>query len=177
MLDLRARCPVPVCELKRSLRKDRRPMNAADRELLDLFELRELPVSQWNHRTHVSIAFLYLRQNGFQEALCHMRRGVKAFNAHNGIEDSPISGYNETTTVAFLRIIDAVDQAYQSVFPTGSSEEFCDTHPQLMNKHVLRFFYSPDRRMHPDAKTSFLEPDLAPLPNALACEHGVDPDA
>lgn len=140
-------------------------MNAADRELLNLFEQQKLPLSEWNQRTHVAIAYLCLREDGFEEALCRMRRGIKAFNAHNGVEDSPTSGYNETTTVAFLRIIHAADQAYQGVFPTESSEEFCDAHPQLLNKHVLRFFYSPDQRMHPDAKTKFVEPDLAPLPN------------
>ena len=94
-----------------------------------------------------------------------MRRGVKAFNQHHGIEDSPTSGYNETTTVAFLRLIAALDRAYNEVFPTVGSKEFCDAHPQLMSKHVLRFFYSPARRMHPDAKSTFVEPDLAALPD------------
>jgi hypothetical protein len=37
-------------------------------------------------------------------------------------------------------------------------------HPQLMTKHALRLFYSPQRRMHPDAKGRFIEPDLTPLP-------------
>jgi hypothetical protein len=37
-------------------------------------------------------------------------------------------------------------------------------HPQLMSNYVLRFFYSPQRIMLPIAKTTFVEPDLAPLP-------------
>jgi hypothetical protein len=43
-------------------------------------------------------------------------------------------------------------------------------HPQLMSKHVLRLFYSPAGRMHPEAKATFIEPDLAPLPESTSAE-------
>jgi hypothetical protein len=36
-----------------------------------------------------------------------------------------------------------------------------------MTRHALRLFYSLQRRMHPLAKTQFVEPDLAPLPRIL----------
>ena len=36
--------------------------------------------------------------------------------------------------------------------------------PESDRALLLRFFYSPERRSHPDAKTVFIEPDLAPLP-------------
>ncbi len=139
-------------------------MHTEDLKLVTSFEQLTLPVNQWDQRAHVSVAFIYLREYGFDEALQRIRRGVRAFNQQNGIVDAPTSGYNETTTVAFLRIIRATDRAYNDVYPTTNSREFCDTHPQILCKHVLRFFYSPERRMHPDAKTKFVEPDLAPLP-------------
>jgi len=50
------------------------------------------------------------------------------------------------------------------IYEHSTADEFCDRHPQLLNKHVLRFFYSPNRRLHPEAKFRFVEPDLAPLP-------------
>lgn len=65
-----------------------------------------------------------------------------------------------------MRIIHAVMSEYESVFPTRTADEFCDAHPQLLSKHILRLYYSPDQRMHPDAKTTFVEPDLARLPQA-----------
>ncbi len=139
-------------------------MTSEDRELVDSFEKLTLPLASWNQRTHVSIAYVYLREHGFDGALDRMRSGVKAFNEHNDIADSPTSGYNETTTVAFLRIIHSLDRAYDTTFPTQGSKEFCDAHPQLMSKHVLRFFYSPARRMDPDAKVKFVGPDLTQLP-------------
>ncbi len=54
--------------------------------------------------------------------------------------------------------------AYEKLFDTPDSESFCDQHTQLLDRNILRLFYSPDCRSHPDAKTRFIEPDLAPLP-------------
>jgi hypothetical protein len=63
-----------------------------------------------------------------------------------------------------MRLIHATMTAYGNAFPTRDSESFCTTHPHLLNKQILRLFYSPERRMHPDAKDCFIDPDLAPLP-------------
>jgi hypothetical protein len=63
-----------------------------------------------------------------------------------------------------LHLIAATRQAYRHTHPVKTADEFCDMHPQLMTKHALRLFYSPTRRMHPEAKAKFIEPDLAPLP-------------
>ena len=135
-----------------------------DREFLAQFESLTLPFAQWTHRAHVKVAFLYLREHEFDAALGKLRRGIRAYNAANGVPESPTSGYNETTTCAFLRLIDATMRAYGDVIATPNGDAFCDAHPQLQHCHVLRLFYSPQRRMHPDAKGRFIEPDLAPLP-------------
>lgn len=139
-------------------------MNEEDRVLLESFERQTLPREEWNQRCHVAIGYIYIREHGFEGALEKMRRGVKELNKVHGVIDTETSGYSETMTVAFLKMIDALDRAYDSTFPTVSSREFCDVHTQLMSKHVLRFFYSPDRRMHPEAKSRFVEPDLTQLP-------------
>ncbi len=54
--------------------------------------------------------------------------------------------------------------AYDEAIPTTGADSFCDAHPELMTRHVLRIFHSPAVRMNPLAKTQFIEPDLAPLP-------------
>lgn len=135
-----------------------------DGRLQQQFEALTLPFEQWTHRAHVRIACLYLRQFGYDAALVRLRDAIRAYNAHNNVPESETSGYNETTTVAFLRIIHATLRAYEPVMPTGTSEQFCDMHPHLMHRQVLRLFYSPQRRMHPDAKQAFVEPDLTALP-------------
>jgi hypothetical protein len=135
-----------------------------DAEFLRQFEARTLPFEQWTHRAHVKVAFLYLRDHPFDEALARVRAGIKAYNAANQVPEGPTSGYNETTTVAFVTLVAATMRAYGNTFPTPDAERFCETHPQLMTRHALRLFYSPERRMHPEAKARFVEPDLAPLP-------------
>jgi hypothetical protein len=135
-----------------------------DEELLKRFEAQAISRGEWTHRAHVRVAYLYLSAAQFEEALVKIRGGIQRLNAANKVPEGPDMGYNETTTVAFAHLIAATMRAYGAVFPTASSEEFCDRHPQLMMAHVLRLFYSPERRMHPDAKARFVEPDLAPLP-------------
>jgi hypothetical protein len=139
-----------------------------DQQLLEQFQDLSLPFSQWTHRAHVKVAYLYLRAHPFDEALRLMRIRIQAYNAANQVPESETRGYNETTTHAFLHLIAATMAAYGQTMPTPTADAFCDTHPQLMTRNVLRFFYSPQRRMHPLAKTQFIEPDLAPLPKIVA---------
>jgi GNAT superfamily N-acetyltransferase len=135
-----------------------------DEELLRAFEDRSLPFDQWTHRAHLKIAYLYVSRYPFEEALGRVARNIKAYNAANSRPDGPATGYNQTTTHALLHLVAAVNEAYAEAFPAKTADEFCDLHPELMSKHVLRFFYSPGRRMHPLTKLKFIEPDLAPLP-------------
>ena len=136
-----------------------------DAEVLQAFESLALPFDQWTHRAHVRVGYLYVRSSAsLEEALVRMRTAIKRFNAAHRVPDGPDRGYNETTTHAFLHLIAATIRAYGQTHPTPTSEAFCDTHTQLMSRNVLRLFYSPARRMHPEAKGRFVEPDLTPLP-------------
>lgn len=140
------------------------PLAMNDHELLRAFEDCTLPFDQWTHRCHVKVAYAYLRRYSYDEALAKMRAGIKRYNAANGVPDTPTTGYNETTTQGFFRLIAATIGAFEEVFPTDNADAFCDLHPQLMTRFALRFFYSPARRGDPLGKTELLEPDLASLP-------------
>jgi hypothetical protein len=121
------------------------------------------------------VAYLYLTQHPFDEALRRLRAGIQAYNGFNHVPEGSTSGYNETTTHAFLHLIAATMGAYGRTHPVSDSDGFCDAHPHLMTRHVLRLFYSPQRRMDPAAKTRFVEPDLAPLPRILESSRGLEP--
>lgn len=135
-----------------------------DDELLRQFEDLSFPYEQWNHQAHVRVAFIYLSRYPFAEALDRIRASIKAYNAKNKVPEEQFYGYNETTTHAFLILVAATMAAYGKFFDTPDSESFCDRHTQLLDRNILRLFYSPACRSHPDAKTRFIEPDLAPLP-------------
>lgn len=139
-------------------------MTADDAAFLARFEGRALPFDQWTHRAHVKVAYLYLRRHGLEEAINRMRAGVKAYNAANKVPQGPGMGYNETVTVAFMHILHATMQAYGDVFPTASADEFCDTHPHLLHRSLLRVFFSPRGRDPAAEEYGFVEPDMCPLP-------------
>ena len=135
-----------------------------DDEHLSRFEDQSLPREVWHHRAHLKVAYLYLTRFPFEEALRKMRAGVKAYNAANGIADTPTGGYHETMTQAWLQLVHTTLCQFG---PADSADAFFDAQTQLNEKRVLRLFYSRDRMMSAEAKAAFLAPDLAPLPRPL----------
>ena len=83
-----------------------------DETLLRRFEDCTLPFAEWTHRAHVRVGYLYLIRYPFPEALERVRKGIQAYNAAHDVEEGPTSGYNETTTQAFLRLIAATMLSY-----------------------------------------------------------------
>jgi hypothetical protein len=132
-----------------------------DLDFIARFEAQQWPINQWRHRDHVRLAYLYLRRYSFFEAADQIRAGIKAHNIAWGLGDSPTSGYHETMTIAWLRLIDTIMREYGS---ECSSEAFADEHPELLEKKALRLFYSKGLLMSAVAKSEFVEPDLAALP-------------
>ena len=142
-----------------------------DEELKIQFENGTLPFALWTHRMHVRVAYIYAKQFPYPEALARLRVGIQAYNRINKVFESPKTGYNETTTVAFLRLISSAMAAYGSIYPTTDSESFCDAHPHLLEKTILRAFYSPEQRRLPEAKSSYVEPDLCSLPEPKSTDN------
>lgn len=136
----------------------------SDDELLAAFEAVELRLDQFSHRAHLRLAWILLERLDFDAALAQLRCGLPRLLEAFGIADTPTQGYHETTTRAFLTVVDVTRRAYADELECADSEAFCAAHPQLHSSKLLRLFYSPARRMDPRAKSNFLEPDLAPLP-------------
>jgi hypothetical protein len=135
-----------------------------DDEFLIHCENQTYPFSQWNHRAHVKLAYLYLIRDGFESAVEKLRGGITAYNASNNIIDQPTSGYHETMTQFWLQIIDVTVREYGAM---PSADEFVDSHPQLSQKKNHRLFYSAELFMLPLAKRQFVEPDLTALPKSI----------
>jgi hypothetical protein len=132
-----------------------------DERLLAQFEDCSFPFEEWHHRAHVKIAYLYLVRFGLNVATQKLRDGIRAYNAAHNVHDTPTSGYHESMTQAWLRIIWATLQQYG---PKPTAEEFIDCQPQLTQKKILRLFYSPALLVSPKAKSEFVEPDLTNFP-------------
>lgn len=130
---------------------------------IEAFDARTIPLAEWNHRAHLTVSWLMLRRYGmdFDAALAHLRRGIQAYNALHRIEVTPTSGYHESLTVAWLRILHTTMSVYG---PEESAEAFLATHTQLQSRVLLRLFYSRPKIMSMEARLGWVEPDLAPLP-------------
>lgn len=145
---------------------ERSPIDAwdegiGDEEFLRHFEATTLPHSEWNHRAHLKVAFLYASRFPFGEALEQMRRGIQTYNQAKGIETTPTSGYHETLTQVWFRLVHA---AMRQEGEWKGTEEFLERNSQLLEKRSLLYFYSRDRILSGEARSAFVEPDLVPLP-------------
>jgi hypothetical protein len=67
-------------------------------------------------------------------------------------------------TCAWLQLVHTTLRQFG---PAASADAFFEAQTQLSNKRALLLFYSRDRIMSPEAKSSFIPPDLAPLPQPL----------
>jgi len=134
-----------------------------DKEFLRQFEAAIIPASQWHHREHIRVAYLYLTR--FQQSIAIERiiSGIKALNTAQKVPDSIDRGYHDTITQAWIRLVQCTLDEFG---PAESADAFMDKQTQLLSKRALLFFYSRERIMSAEAKASFIEPDLAPLPRS-----------
>ncbi|UUO07581.1 aminoacyl-tRNA hydrolase [Blastopirellula sp. J2-11] len=138
-----------------------------DAALLARFEEQAIPRDQWTHRRHFQIAYLYLTQRPFDEALEKIRRGIQALNQRNGVVDAPDSGYHETMTVAYAQLI------FQrlAVDSYADSTDFCHRNPDLLKKGVLLHYYSTDVLKSPESRRTFVTADIYPLDSSVNTTH------
>lgn len=134
---------------------------ASDSNFIAAFECRTLPFAEWCHAAHIRMAWIYLSRHGFEAALARARLGIQAYNKTNHVVDGPFSGYHETITQGWLRVVSATIRGQD---PCATSMEFLEAQPHLRVRTLLRVFYSKARILSPEAKSSFLAPDLAALP-------------
>ncbi len=140
-----------------------------DVRFLGEFEAAAIPRERWKHRDHIRMAFLYLREHGLEGALPRIRSGIRALNRANRVPESATSGYHETVTVAWARLIEATLHAWGA---PASFAEFEAQNPHLLSKTLLRLYYSRERIFSAEAKTRFVAPDLAPLPQPVDRDRG-----
>jgi hypothetical protein len=130
-----------------------------DADFLAAFASCTLPRPEWTHEAHVRMAYLYLRDRPDADALLPaVREGIHRLNASYG---NP-TGYHETITAAFLRLV--ADRLRRAPSPTFDA--FRAAHPDLFLPALggLAPHYTHDLLHSTDARARFLPPDRDPLP-------------
>lgn len=137
--------------------------NHDDKALIEAFKSTQLPVNYFQrHRNHIRLAYIYLTQTGgYDAAYQTMSADLKSYFKNKHI-DSESTGYHETLTVAWLRMVNHVLKNYGSAF---NSTVFCDSQPHLLHNSLMRLFYKRDTLYSAQAKTQFVQPDLLALPD------------
>lgn len=130
-------------------------------ELVRRFEDGSWPVADWHHRQHLMVATWYLSTLPFDAAQLRIREGIQAYNKHQGIEQTLKSGYHETLTIALIRLIRHEIAAAGPMPLAEVVERVCRN---LSDWRVVRKHYSRERIMTWEARTTWVEPDLEPLP-------------
>ena len=73
--------------------------------LVGRFLDRTLPKVEWTHQAHLAVGAWHVDRYGPDEALTRLRDGIRALNDSHGTINSASSGYHETITRAYVRLI------------------------------------------------------------------------
>jgi transketolase len=135
----------------------------SDEDFLAQFESTAWPYLEWYHRQHIKVAYLYLRKYPFAQAQARVRERIKAFNAAKKVPESLTGGYHDTMTQAWMHLVHFTLCEYGAA---ADADTFYEQHPQLWNQKALRFYYTKERFLTPEAKEKFVVPDITPFPQS-----------
>jgi hypothetical protein len=96
-----------------------------------------------------------------REATERVRRGIKRYNAAHGVVATPTSGYHETLTLFWLRVV-------RSFLEGGRNEarslvSLANELAASADRDLPLRHYTRERLFSPEARASWVEPDLKPF--------------
>jgi hypothetical protein len=137
------------------------PTTDAVRDVIAAFESHELPRGEWTHRMHLTVAAWYVLWYGPEAALDRVRDAIQSYNAAHGIVTTPTSGYHETMTRFYVWLVS------RAVCRAGVSEALAALVNRVVDecedRQLPYAYYSRERLQSFDARSKWVEPDLASL--------------
>ncbi len=136
-----------------------------ERTLDDLaahFTACTLPAAEWTHTAHLRVGLWHVARYGVAGALHRLRPGIGRLNESHGNQNTATSGYHETITAAYVRLIAAFLDAAGSDATTDARADALLSSP-LADRRVLLSYWSAEALMSPAARARWTPPDLAPL--------------
>jgi hypothetical protein len=123
-------------------------------------EARTLPKPQWTHAAHFAAACWLLSQP-HRDAEGEMPGLIRAYNEATGVPNTDTDGYHETITLASLRAARAWLAAHPG--PLAPALASLLASPYGQSRWPLAY-WSHARLFSPEARRTWVEPDLQPLP-------------
>ena len=131
-------------------------------ELITAFRSCTLPRDQWTHTAHLRVGAWHVHHLGAEAARGELRSRIRRLNDHHGTPNSATSGYHETITIAYVRLIGGFLSAFPPEVALERRVEALIDGPLGERSFLLRF-WSRERLMCAQARAEWIPPDLAPL--------------
>lgn len=129
-------------------------------ELVENFNNCTLKKGDWSHAAHLIVALWYLRNYPETEAINRIRNGIKKYNAAMGIQTTENSGYHETITLFWIKML---QQYLLAASPRLSLVVIAKDLVNYYSNSSLPFaYYSREKLMSVEARKSWVKPDLKP---------------
>ena len=124
-----------------------------DDAFLEAVRSGNLPLESFHHADHLRLAWLYLHRLPWEAALQEISTNIRQFGLRHGKPHA----FHETVTVAWVRLL--------STHTEKTFDEFLSVNEAKLKSNLLHRFWSPELLNSPQARTSWVEPDLNPLPD------------
>jgi hypothetical protein len=122
------------------------------------FESCRTAADDFKHADHLAVAAWYLRNSSEAEALEKMRAGLLSFLTFHGVDTQK---YHETITVFWLKLVRASLDGTDARL--SWSEAVNRVIELLGDPGLIREHYSEELLQSPEAKSSWVTPDLKPV--------------
>ena len=137
-------------------------MSSSLDDLAARFSSRAIAKAEWTHLAHLRVGAWHVHHFGPEGALGRLRAGIRALNDSHGTSNTDSSGYHETITVAYVRLIDAFLSAFGADLALEDRVRVLLDGP-LADRAVLLRFWSKEVLLSPRARRDWVPPDIAPL--------------
>ena len=130
-------------------------------EFIAAFEAGTLPKCRWTHAAHLLTGACYVHALGEAAALDKMRTCVRRYNEAVGGKNTDTSGYHETITVAWIKLLARLLRETGPVNRAEFAHLAVETFQS--DRHILRRYYEFDVVNSIEARKQWVPPTLAPL--------------
>jgi hypothetical protein len=129
--------------------------------LTEAFIACTLPKAEWTHHAHLRVGLWHLLHFPPERSLDHLRQRIRRYNEATGVANTDRSGYHETITRLYVRVIDRFLRESDRSRPIDLlAEELI----RLWGDRELPFrHYSRERLLSTVARLGWVAPDLLPL--------------
>ena len=125
------------------------------------FESGTLPKTRWTHGAHLLTGAWYVHQLGEAAATDKMRSCVRRYNEAVGGKNTDNSGYHETITVLWIKLLAKLLQESQ---PIGRAEFACLAVKRFeSDRGILQRYYNFDLVNSVEARRQWVPPTIGAL--------------